>query len=1231
MSSRIDWRHYDYSDGPPPKNNTSHRNINPYSKSFAIRSSTPSPVNLNQNGSSEKENAIDNFLMETQAAVAGGHIEPMAAMLGVESASAGVIAPGNGRHASHANGNGNGTLRLPTNTSTNKSTNMSSATATSTKLTYRPPSCQTVNSNATNRTHHSNSANSAYIVNGDEMLMMEPSTNTSRSSSSRNIHIPRNAMFPSLDEDEQPFDAIAANVTTITSPHLQVKRPLPLNITTKNKNKSTGITPNNTDTGTSTYPVTPSDSVQSRQSHRQSQSEYSTSVDVDTHMNASVPIPTGLEGAEAEAITLLPGPGPGNSKKDGDFNDVWNEAEEEWEQAKSNSKSGPMERIIISDEEDKDNTSPTSAKQGHGPKHATHYQFDSFAGDRSSTNNNNNNNGNSYKTTGASVSVSELAESESSVGGHMEIPRTAAPVSILRSSGKFDLPSKNTGAGQSLGGASIGREPSPRRKHPWDQDYAEEDELPQDQNDQLSNHHHRHNPHDGPMDEMRKDNNDEDYEKTLAAEDEHRHEHEYEYHVDDETNLKQYEAEAVDPNAVEDEDDLQTDSHAYAEQQQQQQSSTSVSASIMHREQVSSSENIIATHPTPNPIGQILSMESELTDNRIPIVSIDERKEKRRRSRRRDGSGADTDDHLNGDIDAAEGAHYDDDSIEDPGDGNTKTRADTLQDRTKMAWSKRNQGVASANVNAHAIGSTVNNNVHNNHGQARTHPKRKEHISVSFQPEAAVHEFVQDEEEGDDDDDSYSGTQSDDDEKTEATEDGTYYTYDDDTYAGRSMHSVYTKSNESEVEDLFKDIFFVGSGKATNPGRRELKYRRENKDRIKEQQKRERDRREEYSSDEDDETISLEDQGTNGDEKKAARMTPLKDGKQQQQQQQSVDDDDEGSRMDSTVSRGTYEEEEEVDPFAVTYNYCEDLIFSLGKACGLTTPKSAAEGNKKDSSIESIKMDNELSAFESWEQYVTDLIFRVDGKGEEEGGNEEKREALLQLAINAARIKHLLQKSEYDEMHNLDVGKDIKIVFTSIGLPIGIVFSESPSGCWVKRIFDSGHAATSFRGDKIQVGDQLASINGVSAANTNVAEVCKLLANSPNSDDIELSCVRYIGPLRPASNEQQGYEVIDPRVSAKGGRFSPVNLAKTLSFQRKSKGPKNAEAESSRPSTPVEVIRVKASKENSHKKKMREVAIADTSVDPVTELSQDVTPPHKNKKDKKKRFGFLRRGKKRNK
>jgi hypothetical protein len=60
------------------------------------------------------------------------------------------------------------------------------------------------------------------------------------------------------------------------------------------------------------------------------------------------------------------------------------------------------------------------------------------------------------------------------------------------------------------------------------------------------------------------------------------------------------------------------------------------------------------------------------------------------------------------------------------------------------------------------------------------------------------------------------------------------YTYDDeDTFAGRSMHSLYTKSNESEAEDLFKDLFFIGSGKATNPGRRQIRYKKEFKEEYK--------------------------------------------------------------------------------------------------------------------------------------------------------------------------------------------------------------------------------------------------------------------------------------------------------------------------------------------------------------------------------------------------------------
>ena len=49
----------------------------------------------------------------------------------------------------------------------------------------------------------------------------------------------------------------------------------------------------------------------------------------------------------------------------------------------------------------------------------------------------------------------------------------------------------------------------------------------------------------------------------------------------------------------------------------------------------------------------------------------------------------------------------------------------------------------------------------------------------------------------------------------------------------RSMNSDYTKSIESEVEDLFKDFFFIGSGTASKPGRRAWKNQPANKHDLK--------------------------------------------------------------------------------------------------------------------------------------------------------------------------------------------------------------------------------------------------------------------------------------------------------------------------------------------------------------------------------------------------------------
>ena len=120
-------------------------------------------------------------------------------------------------------------------------------------------------------------------------------------------------------------------------------------------------------------------------------------------------------------------------------------------------------------------------------------------------------------------------------------------------------------------------------------------------------------------------------------------------------------------------------------------------------------------------------------------------------------------------------------------------------------------------------------------------------------------------------------------------------------------------------------------------------------------------------------------------------------------------------------------------------------------------------------------------------------------------------------------------------------------------------FEENEYGCAVQKIFPNGNALNSSRGDKLEVGDHLASINGASAFQKNVTEVCKALAASKSSDDIHLVFIRYIGPIRNSNAiEQQGYEVIDPQVEKakakaeeqrqrKENNMSPVKLSRSLS------------------------------------------------------------------------------------
>jgi len=113
---------------------------------------------------------------------------------------------------------------------------------------------------------------------------------------------------------------------------------------------------------------------------------------------------------------------------------------------------------------------------------------------------------------------------------------------------------------------------------------------------------------------------------------------------------------------------------------------------------------------------------------------------------------------------------------------------------------------------------------------------------------------------------------------------------------------------------------------------------------------------------------------------------------------------------------------------------------------------------------------------------------------------------------------------------------------------LSVVFAETHVCCWVQKIFENGNASMASIGDKLQVGDQLAAINGITAMHKDVTGVCRILANTSNPALIEFTFVRYIGPLRPASHEQ-GYEVVDMKLS-KGGRNSPINVKNKVSFSR---------------------------------------------------------------------------------
>ena len=72
---------------------------------------------------------------------------------------------------------------------------------------------------------------------------------------------------------------------------------------------------------------------------------------------------------------------------------------------------------------------------------------------------------------------------------------------------------------------------------------------------------------------------------------------------------------------------------------------------------------------------------------------------------------------------------------------------------------------------------------------------------------------------------------------------------------------------------------------------------------------------------------------------------------------------------------------------------------------------------------------------------------------------------------------------------------------------------ENDGGCFVTKVSPDGSAA---RSGGVEVGDQLASINQISALNMKVDDVFNAVSNSPQKSRVDLVFIRYVGPFRPA-------------------------------------------------------------------------------------------------------------------
>lgn len=109
-----------------------------------------------------------------------------------------------------------------------------------------------------------------------------------------------------------------------------------------------------------------------------------------------------------------------------------------------------------------------------------------------------------------------------------------------------------------------------------------------------------------------------------------------------------------------------------------------------------------------------------------------------------------------------------------------------------------------------------------------------------------------------------------------------------------------------------------------------------------------------------------------------------------------------------------------------------------------------------------------------------------------------------------------------------DSGQTFSKVTNELCFFDAVLFQENDGGCWVANVFPAGNAAKLPPHDSILIGDQLAAVDGRSALAMNVDDICSLVSEAENIQSIELTFLRYVGPVRSKlGNKERDIETPD--------------------------------------------------------------------------------------------------------